>query len=45
MLRIIQFGKMEIVRYCAYCGAPMTESDEEDFGTLCERCYTKEYYE
>ena len=34
----------DIVRYCEYCGAPMTESDLEDFGTLCENCYLKEYY-
>ena len=31
-------------KYCEYCGKPLTESDIEDFGTLCERCYTKEYY-
>lgn len=33
-----------IVRECSYCGKPMTESEAEDFGSLCERCYTKEYY-
>lgn len=32
------------IRYCDYCGAPMSESDVEDFRTLCERCYHKEYY-
>ena len=32
-------------RYCEYCGTLLTESDVEDFGTLCERCYNnKEYY-
>ena len=31
-------------KYCEYCGKPLTESDVEDFGTLCERCYNKEYY-
>ena len=30
--------KSNIARYCEYCGKPMTESDVEDFGTLCERC-------
>ena len=35
---------INIVRECAYCGKPMTESETEDFGTLCERCYNKEYY-
>lgn len=34
-----------IVAYCEYCGNPMNESDVEDFGTLCERCYHKEYYD
>lgn len=36
--------KSQYVRYCEYCGKPMTESEEEDFGSLCEKCYTKEYY-
>lgn len=35
----------KIVSYCEYCGAPMTESDVNVFGTLCERCYYKEYYD
>ena len=35
---------INIVRECDYCGKPMTESEAEDFGTLCERCYMKEYY-
>lgn len=35
----------KIVAYCEYCGKPMNESDVEDFGTLCERCYYKEYYD
>jgi hypothetical protein len=32
------------VRECEYCGAPMSESDVNDYGTLCESCYMKEYY-
>ena len=32
------------VRRCEYCGAEMTESDVNDYGTLCESCYMKEYY-
>lgn len=35
----------KIISYCEYCGKPLTESDVEDFGTLCERCYNKEYYD
>lgn len=31
-------------RDCAYCGTPMTSSDVNDYGTLCRRCYMKEYY-
>lgn len=34
----------ETVRECEYCGKPMTRSDVNDFGSLCERCYMKEYY-
>ena len=34
----------EIVRYCEYCGRPMTRSDVNDYGSLCESCYMKEYY-
>ena len=29
---------------CAHCGRPLSSSDVEDYGTLCERCYLKEYY-
>ena len=34
-----------VVHYCEYCGKPMSASDVNDFGSLCERCYMKEYYE
>ena len=34
-----------VVRYCEYCGKPMSESDVNDFGSLCESCYMKEYYD
>lgn len=33
-----------IARHCDYCGKPMTPSDVNDYGSLCERCYMKEYY-
>ena len=33
-----------IVRECDYCGKPMSASEANDYGTLCERCYMKEYY-
>lgn len=31
-------------RDCAYCGAPMTSSDVNDYGSLCRACYMQEYY-
>lgn len=31
-------------RDCANCGAPMTSSDVNDYGSLCRRCYMLEYY-
>lgn len=34
-----------IARHCDNCGRAMTPSDVNDFGSLCERCYTKEYYD
>lgn len=34
----------DIVRNCEYCGKSMTRSDVNDFGSLCETCYMKEYY-
>lgn len=33
----------DIAKRCDHCGRPMTASDVEDFGTLCERCYASEY--
>ena len=34
----------EVVQYCDYCGKPMTRSEVNDYGSLCEACYMKEYY-
>ena len=33
------------VAYCEYCGKPLSVSDVNDFGSLCESCYMREYYE
>ena len=33
------------VAYCEYCGKPMSASDVNDFGSLCEICYMREYHE
>ncbi len=53
-LRIVQSGPSifevahymheTIARYCEYCGRPMSPSDVNDYGSLCEDCYMKEYY-
>ena len=34
----------EVVQECEYCGRPMSRSDVNDYGSLCEACYMKEYY-
>lgn len=34
----------ETVRHCDHCGKPMTRSEVNDYGSLCEKCYMKEYY-
>lgn len=41
---VVRHTHDEIVRHCDYCGKPMSRSDVNDYGTLCERCYMKEYY-
>ena len=32
------------VRQCDNCGKDMTKSEVDDYGSLCERCYMREYY-
>ena len=44
MYRAVFATHCETVRTCDYCGTPMTRSDVNDYGSLCERCYMKEYY-
>lgn len=34
----------ETVKHCEYCGKPMSRSDVNDYGSLCESCYMREYY-
>ena len=41
---IFEVAHHVVVRYCEYCGKPMSVSDVNDFGSLCETCYMKEYY-
>ena len=44
MLDVVRYVHEETVRHCAYCGRPMSRSDVNDYGSLCEDCYMKEYY-
>lgn len=44
MYRIVHETHNKIVRECGYCGKPLTPSEANDYGTLCEVCYMKEYY-
>ena len=41
---LLSIHRNDTVRYCEYCGRPLTRSDVNDYGSLCERCYMKEYY-
>ena len=41
---VVNHVHKEMVASCDYCGKPMTRSEVNDFGTLCEDCYMKEYY-
>lgn len=41
---VVKYVHEEIVRECDYCGKAMTRSDYNDYGSLCESCYMKEYY-
>lgn len=45
MAAVVNHVHHEIVAECEYCGKPLTRSEVNDFGTLCERCYQREYYD
>jgi hypothetical protein len=34
-----------VVNHCDICNAPLTPSDVNDYGSLCRKCYLKEYYD
>ncbi len=44
LMDVVRYVHEETVRHCDYCGKPMSRSDVNDYGSLCERCYMKEYY-
>ena len=45
LIDVFNYMHSEIVRHCSNCGKSMNRSDVNDYGSLCERCYMKEYYE
>ena len=44
IFEVARYMHEEIVAHCEYCGKPMSRSDVNDYGSLCESCYMKEYY-
>ena len=44
IIEVAHYMHHTVARHCADCGAPMTPSDVNDYGSLCERCYMREYY-
>lgn len=44
LLEVARYVHEETVRHCDYCGREMSRSDVNDYGSLCETCYMKEYY-
>lgn len=44
IFEVARYVHGETIRHCDYCGRPMSRSDVNDYGSLCERCYMKEYY-
>ena len=45
IIDVFNYVHSEIVAHCEYCGRPLNRSEVNDYGSLCERCYMKEYYE
>ena len=44
IFEVANYVHHETVRHCEYCGRRMSRSDVNDYGSLCESCYMKEYY-
>ena len=44
IFEVARYVHEETVRHCDSCGRPMSRSDANDYGSLCESCYMKEYY-
>ena len=44
LMAVARYMHEEVVGHCDYWGKPMSRSDVNDYGSLCETCYMKEYY-
>lgn len=44
MMAVVNHVHEEVVAHCEYCGKPLSRSEVNDYGSLCESCYMKEYY-
>lgn len=44
MADVVKHTHEDVVAHCDYCGKALSRSDVNDYGTLCERCYMREYY-
>ena len=44
IFEVANYVHHETVAHCEYCGKPLSRSDVNDYGSLCESCYMKEYY-
>ena len=44
IFKVARYVHEEAVAHCEYCGKPMSRSDVNDYGSLCESCYMREYY-
>lgn len=44
IFEVARYVHEENVAHCEYCDKPLSRSDVNDYGSLCERCYMKEYY-
>lgn len=42
---VVDYVHHEVVAHCEYCGRSLSRSDVNDYGSLCEACYMKEYYD
>lgn len=44
IFEVAHYVHHEPIRRCDNCNKPMSRSNVNDYGSLCETCYMKEYY-